>query len=211
MTGFINRYNESEAADKAARAADCPVPALQEGIITFAYGCDTGLMHTESNKKAIELALEAGANKGAILRGTRDNTRMFPGMYENAIQDIYLSDDVVERALNPRWENGVIVSNPAPGFSHIWSEGRFYISQEAYNEALTIIIEKRNEKKQKEEHELELKFAQARETGERVEVNRIALHEEDTPLRDDGEGDIVICVEYANPDGTVSTEYHHTY
>lgn len=54
-------------------------------------------------------------------------------------------------------------------------------------------------------------FAKARATGVKVLINKMVLPEYETPLRGDGEGDMVDVLTYAMPDGTTETKYVHNY
>lgn len=55
------------------------------------------------------------------------------------------------------------------------------------------------------------KFAEAKATGQPVQLSFYTAPEHETPLKNDGEGDIVTCCEMAMPDGSIQWEYHHNY
>ena len=73
-----------------------------------------------------------------------------------------------------------------------------------------IVVKYYNNKKTRNQI-IEEKIIEAKRTGKKVLISKIVALEEDTPLRNDGEGDVVDCCIYAYPDGTTKMEYYHNY
>lgn len=204
---------EDREKEKQEREADRPIQAINyENIITFSYGCDTGILYSKHNKEAIELALKNGASKGSIFRGERNDKCKFAGTMDNDILDTDLLAENVERGLNPKWdENGRLILNTHEFYKHIFCEDRHYIAKSEYEIALEIIQKEADKIKEKNANELNAKFQLAKEKNEPVIILKTVAHESDTPLKNDGEDDIVDIVTYAMPDGKTITKYFHNY
>ena len=64
---------------------------------------------------------------------------------------------------------------------------------------------------QTKEQKLEKHIDEAVKTGQPVLISKYVTHESDTPLRNDGEDDMVDVLTYAMPNGKIETKYVHNY
>lgn len=182
--------------NKADRENNRPAPRLDtEKYEVYNVGCDTGLIY-HSNKKAIKLAIQKGAIVFPVLRGERNETNKYPGHMDDYIPVTHAT------------KTGDKYS--AEGYNYVYPE-HYCIEKKEYLNALAEIETTREAAKNEKEQALQAKFEEARKTGNPVVINKIVLHESDTPLKNDGEGDMVDCVTLAMPDGTTKIEYYHNY
>lgn len=187
---IYNRKQEDRAANRIAPYID------RNKFEVFNVGCDTGMIY-HSNEKAIKRAIEAGAKVFDVLRGERDNSNKYPGQMDDYIPVDYATKN----------ENG---KHTAVGYSYVYAE-HYCIEADTYKKALEEIETEAKAKENKESNHLQACFQKAKETGEPVLISKIVVSEEDSPLRDDGEGDMVDICQMAMPDGTIKEMYFHNY
>ncbi len=161
----------------------------------FNIGCDTGLIY-HKNVEAIKRALKNGAKQYDVLRGQRDGSNKYPGQMDDMIPVEFAT--VVD---------GKYV---AEGYDYVYAE-HYCISTEDYEKALLEITTKKEAKDNQAASELAAKFIEAKETGKPVLISKIVVSEEDSPLADDGEDDMVDICKMAMPDGTIKEMYFHNY
>lgn len=189
-----NELVAARAAEAKLRQDARPAPAFNaDDVIIFSYGCDTGLLHCSEGEDIVKAALAQGAEKGTLLRGERDGSNQYPGQMDEHIPASYATCDE-----DGKWS--------AVGYTYVY-EQCYYISRKDFDAAKEVVEAPKRER----EAARAAKFIEAKATGKPVMLSSYVAPEHDTPLRNDGEGDMVTCCEMAMPDGTVKMEYHHNY
>jgi hypothetical protein len=183
--------------DKADRESHRPSPCVDtEMFVLYNVGCDTGLIYPEIKRSTIELALKNGAKPIPVLRGERDKTNKYPGQMDAHIDVSYATK------IDGKWT--------APGYEYIY-EDLYCIPVEDYNTAKAVIDAETNAKKEAADKSLQDAFERARTTGEPVLISKIVVPEEESPLKNDGEGDMVDICKFAMPDGSIQEKCFHNY
>lgn len=167
-----------------------------DNIVIYSIGCDTGLIYSEEKRPVIELALKSGVKPTPLLRGERDTTNKFKGQMDAHIP--------VEYA---KMVNGKL---HVEGYIYVY-EDLYFISKKDFDNAKAIIDNVKFEKKQEADQFIQQAFATAKETGLPVLLSKVVVAEEDSPLANDGEGDMVDICTMAMPDGTTDIQCFHNY
>lgn len=193
FVSIIANWQRDQDDNQKDREDNRPSPCVDRDLwVLYSIGCDTGLTHSTSNVKAINLAIAQGAAIAPVLRGERDQTNKYPGQMDGHIDCCYAEK------VDGTWQ--------ATGYKYIY-EDLYCILREDYNAALALIEQaEQDEKRQQQEP-----FDMAKKTGLKVLIGKSVAHESETPLAGNGEGDLVDVLTYAMPDGTTAIDYYRNY